>query len=94
MRLTDLQTTIELLVEAHANVDGARDRVAARHSIQKSVITDRVRRTEEFLGAELFGGPQRKEPTRAGKFVARRGPQLLSEIAYFGDLVREEAGEQ
>lgn len=94
MRLTDLETTIELLVEANSNVDGARDRVAARHSIQKSVITDRVRRTEEFFRAKLFGGPQRKEPTGAGKFVARRGPQLLAEIAFFGELVREETGEQ
>ena len=94
MRLTDLETTIELLVEANSNVDGARDRLAARHSIQKSVITDRVKRTEDFFGAELFGGPQRKTPTRAGKFVARRGPQLLAEIVYFGELVREDAGEQ
>lgn len=46
MRLTDLETTIELLVEANANVDGARDRIAARYAIQKSVITDRVKRTE------------------------------------------------
>ncbi|MBD8653656.1 LysR family transcriptional regulator [Rhizobium sp. CFBP 13726] len=94
MRLTDLETTIELLVEANANVDGARDRIAARYAIQKSVITDRVKRTEEFFGAELFGGPQRKEPTRAGKFVARRGHQLLAEITFFGDLVREEAEER
>lgn len=94
MRLTDLETTIELLVEAHANVDGARDRVAARHSIQKSVITDRVKRTEEYFGADLFSGPQRKEPSRAGRFVALRGPQLLAEIQYFGELVREEAAEQ
>lgn len=94
VRLTDLETTIELLVEAHANVDGARERVAIRNTIQKSVITDRVRRTEEFFAAALFGGPQRKTPTRAGKFVARRGPQLLAEIVYFGELVRQEAEEK
>lgn len=94
MRLTDLQTTIELLVEANVNIDGARDRVAARHSIQKSVITDRIKRTEEFFGARLFGGPQRKEPTKAGQFVGRRGQGLLDEIEFFAERVREEAGEQ
>lgn len=35
MRLTDLETTIELLVEANTNVDGARDRIAARYSDPK-----------------------------------------------------------
>lgn len=94
MRLTDLQTTIELLIEANVNIDGARDRLAARHSIQKSVITDRVKRTEEFLGAQLFGGPQRKEPTKAGKFVGRYGHRLLDEIEFFAERVREEAEQQ
>lgn len=92
MRLTDLETTIELLVEANANVDGARDRVAIRHKIQKSVITDRVSRIEKFLGVQLLGGSQRKEPTEAGKLVGRYGPRLLDEIEYFAQIVRDEAG--
>lgn len=94
MRLTDLETTIELLVEANANVDGARDRVAGRYGIQKSVITDRVKRTEEFFGTPLFGGPQRKEPTEAGKLAGRYGPRLLDEIEYFAQMIRDEAEEK
>lgn len=93
MRLLDLRLTVELLVEATLTVDGARDRVAARHGIQKSVITDRVRRIENFFDVELFGGTQRKEPTKAGRFMARYGPRLISEIEDFSQMIRDEAAE-
>ncbi|WP_245443701.1 LysR family transcriptional regulator [Rhizobium phaseoli] len=83
--------TVELLVDASANQDGARDRVAARNGIHKSVITDRVKRIEKFFGVSLFGGPQRKEPTKAGIVMARYGPRLISEIEYFSEMVRDEA---
>ncbi|MDW9921185.1 LysR family transcriptional regulator [Sinorhizobium meliloti] len=91
MRLTDLQLTVDLLVDASVNQDGARDRVAARNGIQKSVITDRVKRIENFFGVSLFGGPQRKEPTKAGHFMARYGPRLISEIEDFSQMIRDEA---
>jgi len=93
MRLLDLRLTVEVLVEAVANVDGARDRVAARHEIQKSVITDRVGRIETFFGVALFGGPQRKDPTKAGHYMARYGPLLISEIEYFSQMIRDKAAE-
>lgn len=93
MRLLDLRLTVEVLVEAASNVDGARDRVAARHGIQKSVITDRVGRIETFFGVALFGGSQRKDPTKAGRFMARYGPRLISEIEDFSQMIRDEAVE-
>ena len=93
MRLTDLRLTVELLVDAGANQDGARDRVAKRNEIQKSVITDRVRRIESFFGVPLFGGPQRKELTKAGRFMARYGPRLISEIEDFSQMIRDEGSE-
>lgn len=89
MRLKDLQLTAELLVEAVANEHGARERVAERHSIQKSVITDRIGRVEQFFGVALFDGPQRKSPTAAGKMMARYGPRLLEQIGHFGALLQE-----
>ncbi len=94
LRLTDLSLTVDLMVEASTNTDGARDRIAARNGIQKSVITDRVKRIETFLGVQLFDGPQRKDLTKAGKFMARYGPRLISEIEDFTQLIREEAAEQ
>lgn len=93
MRLLDLRLTVELLVEANANVDGARDRVAAHHGIQKSVITDRVGRIEKFFDVALFGGTQRKELTKAGRFMARYGPRLIAEIEDFSQMIRDEAAE-
>lgn len=89
MRLIDLQTTVELMVEAVAIEHGARERVAERHRIQKSVITNRVGRMEEFFGVALFTGPQRKTPTAAGKLMARYGPKLLEEIDHFAGMLRD-----
>ncbi|UCI29454.1 LysR family transcriptional regulator [Mesorhizobium sp. B4-1-4] len=89
MRLIDLQTTAEVLAEAVANENGARERVAERRDIRKSVITDRVRRMEEFLGVGLFTGPQRKAPTAAGKMMARYGPKLIEEIDHFAGILRD-----
>ena len=89
MRLIDLQLTTELLVEAVANEHGARERVAERHGIRKSVITDRVGRMEEFFGVALFTGPQRKSPTAAGRLMARYGPKLLDEIDHFAGILRD-----
>lgn len=89
MRLKDLRLTTELLVEAVANERGARERIADRHGIQKSVITDRVGRIEQFFGIALFDGPQRKSPTNAGKMMARYGPRLLEEIGHFGAMLQE-----
>jgi hypothetical protein len=93
MRLTDLRLTVELLVDADERPDGARDRLAARKEIQKSVITDRVKRIENFFGVPLFGGPQRIELTKAGRFMARYGPRLISEIEDFSQMIRDEASE-
>jgi len=89
MRLKDLQLTAELLVEAVANEHGARERIAERHGIHKSVITDRVGRMEQFFGVAFFTGPQRKSPTAAGKMMARYGPRLIEEIEHFGAMLRE-----
>lgn len=89
MRLKDLQLTVELLVEAAAQESGARERIAERHGIQKSVITDRVRRIEQFFGVPLFGGPQRKSPTAAGLKMARHGEQLIDEISHFARILRD-----
>lgn len=94
MRLTDLRLTVELLVEADAEPDGARDRVAARKDVRKSVITDRVNRIENFFDVSLFGGPQRKELTKAGHFMARYGPKLISEIEDFSQLIRDAASDE
>lgn len=88
MRLKDLQLTTELLAEAVANERGARERVARRHGIQKSVITDRVARIEQFFGVALLGGPQRKTPTAAGQMMARYGPRLLDEIGHFAAMLQ------
>ncbi|WP_445491047.1 LysR family transcriptional regulator [Rhodopseudomonas sp. RCAM05734] len=89
MRLKDFQLTAELLSEAVAQEDGARERVAERHGIQKSVITDRVRRMERFFEVKLFTGPQRKTPTAAGRKMARYGPRLIDEIGHFADILRD-----
>lgn len=93
MRLKDLQLTAELLSEAVAQETGARERLAERHGIQKSVITDRVRRMERFFGVELFTGPQRKSPTEAGRLMAKYGPKLIEEIEHFAEILRA-AGKQ
>lgn len=89
MRLKDLQLTTELLIEAVANERGARERIADLHEIQKSVITDRVGRIEQFFGVALFGGPQRKRPTAAGVLMAEYGPRLLAEIDHFTAMLQE-----
>ncbi|MGM4990521.1 LysR family transcriptional regulator [Tardiphaga sp. 841_E9_N1_2] len=89
MRLKDLQLTAELLSEAVAHENGARERVAERHGIQKSVITDRVRRMERFFEVKLFTGPQRKTPTAAGRKMAQYGPKLMEEIGHFAAILRE-----
>lgn len=88
MRLKDLQLTAELLSEAVKRENGARERVAERHGIRKSVITDRVRRMERFFGVDLFTGPQRKTPTEAGKLMAKYGPRLIEEIEHFAEILR------
>lgn len=88
-RLKDLHLTIELLVDAVAEEQGARDRIAQRHRISKSVITDRVKRIETFFSVSLFGGPQRKMPTAAGRLLARRGPQFLKEMEAFSEMLRD-----
>jgi hypothetical protein len=88
MRLKDLQLTAELLSEAVAQENGARERVAERRGIQKSVITDRVRRMERFFEVKLFTGPQHKTPTAAGRKMARYGPQLMEEIGHFAEILR------
>lgn len=89
LRLRDLCTTVEVLVEATALERGARERVADRCEIQKSVITDRVARMERFFGVALFMGPQRKTPTAAGKLMGRYGPKLLEEIDHFAGMLRD-----
>lgn len=94
MRLTDLRLTVELLVEADDNSDGARDRVAARKGIRKSVIADRVKRIENFFGVSLFDGPQRKGLTKAGRFMARYGPKLISEIEDFSQMIRDAGSDE
>jgi DNA-binding transcriptional LysR family regulator len=93
MRLKDLRLTAELLAEAVAQENGARERIAERHGIQKSVITDRVRRMEHFFGVSLFTGPQRKRPTEAGRLMAKYGPKLIEEIEHFAEILRS-AGKQ
>lgn len=89
MRLKDLQLTSELLAEAVAQENGARERIAERYGIQKSVITDRVRRMERFFGVDLFKGPQRKTPTKAGEQMAKYGPRLIEEIEHFAETLRD-----
>jgi DNA-binding transcriptional LysR family regulator len=93
MRLKDLLLTSELLAEAVAQENGARERIAQKYEIQKSVITDRVRRMEQFFNVELFTGAQRKTPTEAGKVMAEYGPQLIGVIEHFAEMLRE-ASEQ
>jgi hypothetical protein len=88
MRLKDLQLAAELLSEAVAQENGARERLAERHGIQKSVITDRVRRIERFFGVELFTGPQRKSPTESGRLMAKYGPKLIEKIEHFAEILR------
>jgi len=88
MRLKDLHLTAELLAEVVAQESGARERIAKRHGIQKSVITDRVRRMERFFCVELFTGPQRKSPTEAGRLMAKYGPKLIEEIEHFAGILR------
>lgn len=89
LRLKDLQLVTELLAEAVEREARARERIANRYGIQKSVITDAVGRIERFFGVEMFCGPQRKTPTAAGRQVARWGPRLLSEIEYFAEMLRD-----
>ena len=89
MRLKDLQLTSELLAEAVAQENGARERIAERYGLQKSVITDRVRRMERLFGVDLFKGPQRKTPTRAGEQMAKYGPRLIEEIGHFAEMLRD-----
>jgi DNA-binding transcriptional LysR family regulator len=89
MRLADLQLTIELLNETAELEHGARDRVAARRGIQKSVITDRVARMEKFFGVALFTGPQRKSPSAAGRQMAKYGPMFLKQLELFGRILQE-----
>lgn len=89
MRLKDLQLTAELLLEAVQQENGARERVAERHGIRKSVITDRVSRMERFFGVDLFTGPQRKTPTEAGRLMAKYGPRLIEEIEHFAEILRD-----
>ncbi len=89
IRLKDLKLTVELVSEVVTLEHGARDRVAARHGIQKSVITNRVRRIELFFGVDLFTGPQRKSPTAAGRKMARHGPTLIREIEELTAMLRD-----
>jgi DNA-binding transcriptional LysR family regulator len=89
MRLKDLQLTSELLAEAVAQENGARERIAERYGIQKSVITNRVKRIEQFFGVNLFEGPQRKTPTSAGKWMAKYGPEIVTEIEQFAERLRD-----
>lgn len=87
MRLKDLELVAELLAEAVANEEGARDRVAVRHGIQKSVISDRVQRIERYFNVPLFTGPQRKTPSAAGELMARYGPKLIDEMHHFAEML-------
>ena len=89
LRLSDLRFVIELIGEACAQEKGARDRVAAKYGVRKSVITDRVDRIEAFVGVALFAGPQRKTPTAAGRELAKRGPQFLALVADFVGMLRD-----
>jgi DNA-binding transcriptional LysR family regulator len=89
MRLKDLHLTAELLAEAVAQENGARDRIAERYGIRKSVITDRVRRMERFFSVDLFTGPQRKTPTAAGRLMAKHGPKLIGEVERFVGILRD-----
>lgn len=89
MRLKDLLLTSELLAEAVKQENGARERIAERYDIQKSVITDRVRRMEQVFKVELFTGIQRKTPTEAGKVMAEYGPQLIGAIEHFAGMLRD-----
>lgn len=91
MRLKDLQLTADLLSEAAKQENGARERVAEKYGITKSVITDRVGRIESFFGVALFTGPQRKTPTAAGQMMARYGPCLVEEIEAFSNMLRDAA---
>jgi hypothetical protein len=89
MRLKDLRLASELLAEAVKQENGARERIAERYCIQKSVITDRVKRMEQFFNVKLFTGAQRKTPTEAGKVMAVRGPQLMGVIELFTTMLRD-----
>ena len=92
-RLKDLRLTVELLVEAVGREDGARERVATRHGVQKSVLTDAVRRMEQFFRVSLFEGPQRKSPTSAGRKMAAYGPRVLDEFEIFSSMLLDASQE-
>ena len=87
LRLKDLSLTAELLVAAVEQQDGARERIASKHGIRKSVITNRVARIEKFFGVALFTGPQRKTPTAAGRTMAKYGPSLIAEFDHFAEML-------
>ncbi len=88
-RLADMRFVIELLVEACAQEKGARERLATKYGIRKSVITDRVARIETFVGVPLFTGPQRRTPTGAGRALAHRGPQFLDMVTHFVGMLHD-----
>jgi hypothetical protein len=89
MRMQDLRLTVELLGEAVEQERGARERIAERYGIRKSVITNRVDRMETFFGVMLFTGPQRKTPTAAGRVMARYGPRLIQEFEEFAGMLQD-----
>ena len=88
MRLKDLRLATELLVEAVGQENGARERVAKRYGIQKSVITNRVQRIEEFFGVDFFKGAQRRTPTKAGEKMAKFGPKLIDAFEHCAVMLR------
>lgn len=89
LRLTDLRFVIELVIEAVEQEKGARDRIAERHGVRKSVITNRVDRIQAFLGLDLFTGPQRLTLTAAGCELAKRGPQFLIMMKDFVGMLHD-----
>ncbi|BDA83998.1 hypothetical protein Sa4125_15400 [Aureimonas sp. SA4125] len=80
LRLKDLQLGIELVIEALEQERGARDRIATRYGIQKSVITDCVHRIESYFGVNLFAGTARIAVTAAGRELAKRGPSVFDAL--------------
>jgi DNA-binding transcriptional LysR family regulator len=89
MRLSDFRLATDLLIEAVDQEHGARDRIAERYGIRKSVISNQVERIELFFDVKLFTGPQRKTPTAAGRVLATHGPRLLKMVEDFGGMLRD-----
>ena len=89
MRFIDLEIVVDVVTETLLTKAprGARIEIAKRRGINRSIVTDAIRRIESEMGVSLFE-PDSVTLTPSGQAMAEHGPQFIEAQRIFVKFVK------